>query len=100
MPEPRSGSIVQEAPACTPTVRSEDAPKSQLVSLKNSTSVVADTGDIEQLKKFTPEDATTNPTLLLAAVQMPEYKSIVDKAIAAGKAAAGADAKKDAIVEE
>eukprot|EP00747_Dinoflagellata_sp_TGD_P147657 gnl/TRDRNA2_/TRDRNA2_176840_c2_seq2.p1 gnl/TRDRNA2_/TRDRNA2_176840_c2~~gnl/TRDRNA2_/TRDRNA2_176840_c2_seq2.p1 ORF type:complete len:677 (+),score=148.32 gnl/TRDRNA2_/TRDRNA2_176840_c2_seq2:197-2032(+) len=95
-PQPRSDSTIQQTSAATPAVCSEN----QLLSLKSSTSVVADTGDLVQLKKFTPEDATTNPTLLLAAVQMPEYKSIVDKAIAAGKAAAGAGAEKDAIVEE
>jgi len=49
------------------------------------TSVVADTGDFNQIHKYTPEDSTTNPTLLLAAAQMPEYKHLLEEAIAYAK---------------
>jgi len=59
---------------------------SQLESLKKFTTIVADTGDFEKIKQFQPEDATTNPTLLLQAVQMPEYKVILDNAINYAKA--------------
>jgi transaldolase len=58
---------------------------SQLDQLKKFTRVVADTGDFETLKEFTPQDATTNPSLILKAAQMPAYKHILDKAIADGK---------------
>src|SRR5689334_22310039 len=53
----------------------------QLESLKKVTTVVADTGDIEALAKYKPQDATTNPSLLLKAAQMPKYKYLVDEAI-------------------
>ena len=55
---------------------------SQLDQLKKVTRVVADTGDFESLKQFAPQDATTNPSLIFKAAQMPDYKSLVDKAIA------------------
>ena len=55
---------------------------SQLDQLKRFTKVVADTGDFATLKAFTPQDATTNPSLIFKAAQMPEYKELVDKAVA------------------
>jgi transaldolase len=55
---------------------------SQLDSLRKVTTVVADTGDIEAIKKYRPQDATTNPSLLLKAAQMPQYKGLVDEALA------------------
>jgi transaldolase len=58
----------------------------QLDQLKQFTVVVADTGDFESLKQFTPRDATTNPSLILKAAQMPEYQFLVDKAIADNRA--------------
>jgi transaldolase len=57
----------------------------QLDQLKKFTRVVADTGDFVSLKEFAPQDATTNPSLILKAAQMPAYKELVDKAIADGK---------------
>ena len=59
--------------------------KSQLDQLKDMTTIVADTGDFEAISKFTPEDATTNPSLILKAAQMPEYKYLVDEVIASLK---------------
>src|SRR5438445_9914742 len=53
----------------------------QLDQLKKFTRVVADTGDFATLKEYAPEDATTNPSLILKVAQMPAYKSLVDKAI-------------------
>jgi transaldolase len=60
---------------------------SQLDQLKCFTRVVADTGDFATLKQYEPEDATTNPSLILKAAQMPDYKELVEKAIADAKCA-------------
>ncbi|HDR1131042.1 TPA: transaldolase [Pasteurella multocida] len=57
----------------------------QLDSLRNMTVVVADTGDIEAIKKYQPEDATTNPSLILSASALPQYTSLIDEAIAYAK---------------
>src|SRR6267154_3346612 len=54
----------------------------QLEQLKRFTKVVADTGDVATLKEYAPQDATTNPSLILKAAQMPGYKNLVEKAIA------------------
>ncbi len=59
---------------------------SQLDQLKQFTTVVADTGDFTSLKQYAPQDATTNPSLILKAAQMPEYQWLVDKAITDGRA--------------
>jgi transaldolase len=64
---------------------------SQLEQLKLVTTVVADTGDIESIKQYQPQDATTNPSLLLNAARMPQYRSLVDEAMAWGKAQDGDD---------
>lgn len=58
----------------------------QLDSLRNMTVVVADTGDIEAIKKYQPEDATTNPSLILSASALPQYASLIDDAIVYAKA--------------
>ena len=52
-----------------------------LDSLKRVTTVVADTGDIESMRQFKPQDATTNPSLLFKAAQQPEYRALVDAAL-------------------
>jgi transaldolase len=54
----------------------------QLEQLKQFTTVVADTGDFQSIKAYTPQDATTNPSLILKAVQKPEYLPLLEKAIA------------------
>jgi transaldolase len=51
-----------------------------LESLKQYTTVVADTGDIEAIARHRPQDATTNPSLLFHAAQMPVYRHLVDEA--------------------
>ncbi len=51
-----------------------------LQSLQKYTTVVADTGDIEAIAKHRPQDATTNPSLLFHAAQMPAYKHLVEEA--------------------
>jgi len=53
-------------------------PQSLLEQLRKYTVVVADTGDMEAMEKFHPQDATTNPSLITAAAQMPHYQPIVD----------------------
>lgn len=58
---------------------------SQLDQLKKLTKVVADTGDFGTLKEFAPQDATTNPSLILKAAEMSAYTSVIDKAIAEGR---------------
>lgn len=57
-------------------------PATQLDQLKQFTTVVADTGDFESMRQFQPRDATTNPSLILAAASKPEYGYLVDKAVA------------------
>lgn len=57
----------------------------QLEALRKITTVVADTGDIEAIKKYQPVDATTNPSLLLKAAAMPQYKSLIEESIAWAK---------------
>jgi transaldolase len=54
---------------------------SQLEALKKLTKVVADTGDFESMRSFKPQDATTNPSLILQAATKPEYAYILDKVI-------------------
>ena len=56
----------------------------KLTQLKEMTVVVADTGDIDSIKQYQPEDATTNPSLLYAAAQMPQYAHLVDEAVKFG----------------
>ena len=58
---------------------------SQLDQLKKLTKVVADTGDFESMKEFKPQDATTNPSLILAAATKPQYAHIVDEVVAKRK---------------
>jgi transaldolase len=55
---------------------------STLDQLKQFTTVVADTGDFETIKAYAPQDATTNPSLILKAVTQPAYRPILDRAIA------------------
>ena len=60
---------------------------SQLDQLKAFTTVVADTGDFKQLAQFAPQDATTNPSLILKAVQKPDYAPLLAETVAAHKGA-------------
>ncbi|MFT7261230.1 MAG: transaldolase, partial [Glaciecola sp.] len=54
----------------------------QLESLRTLTTVVADTGDIEAIKKYKPVDATTNPSLLLKAASLPQYAELIKESVA------------------
>ncbi len=67
---------------------SSTATATQLDQLKEFTTVVADTGDFGSIKAYAPQDATTNPTLIYKAVQVDEYKPLLEKAIADNKASA------------
>ncbi|HEY1941602.1 MAG TPA: transaldolase [Roseiarcus sp.] len=60
---------------------------SKLDQLRAMTTVVADTGDMEAIRRFKPTDSTTNPTLILKAAQMPAYAHLLDEAIAWGRKA-------------
>jgi transaldolase len=63
-----------------------------LDQLKSMTTVVADSGDINSIKQFKPTDSTTNPSLIAAAAQMPEYQSIVDGVLQEAREKAGENA--------
>jgi transaldolase len=65
--------------------------ESQLAQLKRYTKVVADTGDFGSLKAYQPQDATTNPSLILKAVKMGAYAPLLDQAIAETKDSASGD---------
>jgi transaldolase len=69
----------------------------QLDQLKRFTKVVADTGDYATLKQYGPQDATTNPSLILKAAQMPEYKDLLAKVISDTKKTSGSG---DALVSQ
>ncbi|MDR3725227.1 MAG: transaldolase [Terracidiphilus sp.] len=72
-------------------------PKSLLEQLRKYTVVVADTGDIEAMEKFRPQDATTNPSLITAAAQMPQYQPIVDSVLLEARKELGADAREEIV---
>lgn len=59
--------------------------QNQLDQLKKFTTVVADTGDFASLKQYSPTDSTTNPSLIYAAAQIPQYKPLLEEAIRHGK---------------
>src|SRR5262245_56170701 len=63
-----------------------------LESLKRYTTVVADTGDIEAIARHRPQDATTNPSLLLQAAQGPQYHHLVEEALYFSRGAPGGEA--------
>ena len=71
----------------------------QLEALKQFTTVVADTGDFQQITAYAPQDATTNPSLILKAVQMPAYQPLLAKAVAHAKAAGNGAATVDAVMD-
>jgi transaldolase len=72
-------------------------PKNLLEQLRNFTVVVADTGDIQAMEKFRPQDATTNPSLITAAAQMPQYQPIVDDVLREARKQLGESATDQAV---
>jgi transaldolase len=73
--------------------------QSLLDQLSRMTVVVSDTGDINAVAKFKPRDATTNPSLIMAAAEMKEYAPLIDDALAWARKDAGAGAPNDAILK-
>ncbi|MGA3161896.1 MAG: transaldolase [Terracidiphilus sp.] len=72
-------------------------PQNLLEQLRSYTVVVADTGDIEAMEKFRPQDATTNPSLITAAAQLPQYQPIVDGVLLAARKELGSSAASAAV---
>ena len=72
----------------------------QLEALKQFTTVVADTGDFQQIASYAPQDATTNPSLILKAVQMPAYQPLLAQAVTAAKAKGAGTATVDEVMDE
>ena len=70
---------------------------SELESLKQYTTVVADTGDIGAIAQYKPQDATTNPSLLFKAAQQKEYRSLVEEALSYAGKKAGAGSEQTAL---
>jgi transaldolase len=68
----------------------------KLDQLKQMTTVVADTGDFQAIADYRPQDATTNPSLLYKAAQMPQYRELVEDALLFGKERGGADSQAQA----
>tara|TARA_Y100001968_G_C19438374_1_gene761090 strand:+ start:318 stop:1325 length:1008 start_codon:yes stop_codon:yes gene_type:complete len=73
---------------------------SLLKQLSSMTVVVADTGDIEAIKKFRPRDATTNPSLILSAAKIPAYKDLINEALKSSRKTLGVNASNDEVVNE
>jgi transaldolase len=71
-----------------------------LDQLAAMTVVVADTGDIDAIRQFTPRDATTNPSLILAATQIPTYQELIDRSLQDSRALLGSEAGADEVVAE
>lgn len=69
------------------------AASDQLSQLRTMTQIVADTGEIEQIKRFKPLDATTNPSLLYKASQIDEYQGLVNNAVEWGQAQGGSESE-------
>src|SRR5262245_17285742 len=73
----------------------------KLDQLKKMTTIVSDTGEFEEIKKYLPTDATTNPSLILAASSKPEYQFLIEEAIQWGKKNAKNPADvKEAIIDK
>jgi transaldolase len=73
---------------------------SQLEALQRHSVIVADTGDLDAIARWRPQDATTNPSLIYKAAQDARYRPLVDEAIAAAGAAGGGEERLDAIVDQ
>ena len=71
-----------------------------LDQLATMTVVVADTGDIEAIRQFTPRDATTNPSLILAAAQIPTYQNLIDRSLRESRVVIGESAPVEDVVAE
>ena len=73
---------------------------SKLEQLKTMTTVVADTGDFDSIRQYRPTEAKTNPSLVYAAAQLPQYRNLVEEAMEFGRAKADTlDARKALILD-
>jgi transaldolase len=72
----------------------------QLEGLKQWSVVVADTGDLDAIDRFRPQDATTNPSLILQAARDSRYRPLVDAALASAAGEASAEARAERLVDE
>ena len=75
-------------------------PETLYDQLVKMTVVVADTGDINSIRKYHPQDTTTNPSLIVKAAQMPEYAKVVDEALRWAKKEAGPGAATAAVIDQ
>ncbi len=73
---------------------------SLLDQLSTMTVVVADTGELDAIRTFTPRDATTNPSLILAAAQIPAYQTLIDEALKSSRRIIGSGAAVEEVVAE
>ncbi len=73
---------------------------SLLEQLSSMTVVVADTGDLDAIREFQPRDATTNPSLILAAAQIPAYQDLIDQSLKSSRERIGSLASSDEVVSE
>ncbi|WP_320668424.1 transaldolase [Prochlorococcus sp. MIT 1307] len=71
-----------------------------LEQLSSMTVVVADTGELDAIRRFKPRDATTNPSLILAAAQIPAYQHLIDEALKSSRKRIGTSAAVEEVVEE
>ncbi|MFO0139291.1 MAG: transaldolase family protein, partial [Cyanobacteriota bacterium] len=71
-----------------------------LDQLAAMTVVVADTGEIDAIRQFTPRDATTNPSLILAAAQIPAYNELIDRSLRESRQVIGTEAAAEEVVKE
>jgi hypothetical protein len=74
-------------------IERENALASKLDQLRAMTTIVADTGDLGAVARLKPVDCTTNPTIVLKAIDTPEYRDVVDEALAWGRKQSGDDAR-------
>ena len=74
--------------------------KSILEQLSSITVVVADTGDLDAIKKFQPRDATTNPSLILAAAKNPDYIKLIDQALESSRKSLPDDISESELIKE
>jgi transaldolase len=74
--------------------------KNLLEQLRGMTTIVGDTGEIKEIEKVKPHDATTNPSLITKAAQMPQYASIVDGVLTEAKKRLGEDVSDEAVAKE
>src|SRR5689334_8785834 len=73
-------------------------PRTLSEQLREMTVVVSDTGDIASIRRFKPQDATTNPSLIATAARMPEYRGLVDNALQWARSQPGVSGDSKAIV--